>query len=199
MKSQVLMVRKPVQSCVRDAAHTDLESSPVRNLSRDPGTDGLFDLRWSTELHIHRRIVALDSRSYLRLVDHRRAVEIRNALVDLGDHHTSRLDCRLGKVSGNIVAAIAVLVRKRAVYAGNVDRDLSPADKLRKIAQEARDQAPIALGHILALVPAQEQAVHDERFLIFRLAESRNSLGHVETGNYLDITQTLMMPGKSLL
>ena len=121
-------------------------------------------------------------------MNHSRAVKVRNALVHLGDHNFGGLDGRLGQVSGDIIAAIAVLVRKRAVDARHINRNLVAADQGRKLTKEARDKAAVPLRDILPLVGAQEKAVHKKRILVLRLAERSRAFSYVETGDDVHTT-----------
>ena len=195
----MLVVLQAVQDGVRNAADTDLEGGSVRNLRRDVGADGRLDLGRRAELHIDRRVVALDGGCDPRLVDHRRAIEVRDALVHLGDHNFRRLNGRLGEVGGDVVAAIAVLVRKRAVDARHIDRNLAAADQRRKLPEEARDETAVPLGDILPLVGTQEKTVHEERILVLRPTERSGAFGDVEARDDVHPEEFVRAAGKSLL
>ena len=132
-------------------------------------------------------------------MNHSRAVKVRNALVHLGDHNFGGLDGRLGQVSGDVVAAIAVLIRKRAVDARHINRNLVAADQGRELTKEARDKAAVPLRDILPLVGAQKQAVHKERLLVLRLAERSRTFRDVESRNDVHTPELISTAGQCLL
>ena len=199
VEAEMPMVLQPVQDGIRNATHSDLEGSPVRNLGGDVGTDSRLYLGRRAELHVHRRVVALDGGGDLRLMDHRGTVKIRNALVHLGDHYFRRLDGRLGEIGGDVVAAIAVLVRERAVDARHIYRNLTATDKRRNLSKKTRNEAAVALRDIFPLIGTKEHTVHEERLLILRLAERGRTFGDVEPGNDVDPAQFIRPAGERLL
>ncbi len=132
-------------------------------------------------------------------MDHRGTVKVRNTLVHLSDHDLGGFDGRLGEVGGDVVAAIAVLVRKRAVDARHIDRNLTAADQRWNLSKEARDETSIALRDIFPLIRTKEHTVHEERLLVLRLAERSRSIGDVETRDDVHPPKLIRPAGKSLL
>ena len=95
-------------------------------------------------------------------MDHGRAVKIRNALVYLCDNYFGSLNGGFGKVCRNVIAAIAVLVRKRAVYTCHINRNFPAAEQARNFTEETRYQAAVSVSHVFALVCTEEHGVHYE-------------------------------------
>ena len=80
-------------------------------------------------------------------------------------------------------AAKAVFIGQRAVDEGHVDGQQAAAEQVGHLAEEARGHRAVSLGNVLALVGADENAVDQERILVFGFAERGRAFGDVEAGD----------------
>ena len=164
------MARERGQHGVGDPAHADLQRRPVGDQFGDVVADPAFDVGGGCRGHLDQRVVDLDGRGDAREVDHGVAVGERHGRVDLRDDCPGAFHGRNGQVGRDAERAVALLVGAREVEDCHVDGQRPVAEQPWDFAQEGRGRLSVALGQPAADVIGHEQAVDQERILVFGAA-----------------------------
>ena len=170
MQPEVFVARERGQHGVGDPAHADLQRRPVGDQFGDVVADPAFDVGGGRRGHFDQRVVDLDGRGDAREVDHGVAVGERHGRVDLRDDCPGAFHGRNGQVGRDAERAVALLVGAREVEDCHVDGQRPVAEQPWDFAQEGRGRLSVALGQPAADVIGHEQAVDQERILVFGAA-----------------------------
>ena len=132
-------------------------------------------------------------------MDQALSVQIGDVRTHLGYDDTRAFHCRYGDIGRDSVAAVAVFVGERAVDERYVHGDFSAAEEAGNLAQECRGHCSVAGSDVFSLVSADENAVHKEGILVFRLAEGCLACSDVEAADNLYVPQFFMPPCECFL
>ncbi len=196
VQAQVLVVLDTVKNGIWDASDANLQASTIRNLGCHMGADSRFFRCRVAEDHAHGGFLAVHGGRQLGFVDEALPVEVGDVGAHLRNHHAGALYGRYGNIGRYAEAAIAILVGQGAVDHGYVHGDFAAAEKPRHFTQESGRHGAVAGGHVLTLVRGNEDAVDEEGFLVFGLAERGWAAGDVESGDYLHATKFLVAAGQ---
>ena len=170
VQSQMPVAAEGRQYGVRNAAHADLQRRPVGNQFGDVAADFPFRFARHGRRDLHQRRIDLHGRRQARGVDHGVAVGVGHRLVDLRDDGLGALHGGNRQIGRDAERAVAFGVGRRDVDEREVEGQRAVAEQRGDFAQEGRNGLSVAVGQPPADVVGDEQAVDEERLLVFGAA-----------------------------